>query len=42
MPMPSIPAPAYASRSSANVAPTVLTCEIENLGTPMAGSYARV
>jgi hypothetical protein len=35
MPMPSIPASEYAARSSAKPAPRVLTCEIENRGTPM-------
>src|SRR3954449_8781256 len=35
MPMPSTPAARYASRSSAKLAPRVLTCEIENRGTPM-------
>jgi hypothetical protein len=28
--------------SSAKLVPSVLTCEIENRGTPMARSYARV
>jgi len=42
MPIPSIPAAAYAARSSAKLAPRVLTCEIENRGTPMARSYVRV
>ena len=42
MPIPSTPASAYACRSAANDAPTVLTCEIENLRTPMPRSYARV
>jgi hypothetical protein len=42
MPMPSTPASAYARRSSAKLAPRVLTWEIENRGTPMARSYVRV
>jgi hypothetical protein len=42
MPIPSIPASRYARRSSAKLAPSVLTWEIENRGTPIAGSYACV
>jgi hypothetical protein len=40
--MPSTPASAYARTSSAKLAPSVLTCEIEKRGTPMARSYAGV
>ena len=42
MPIASTPAARYASRSSAKLAPRVLTCEIENRGTPMARSYVCV
>jgi hypothetical protein len=42
MPIASTPAARYASRSSAKPAPRVLTCEIENRGTPIGRSYAEV
>jgi hypothetical protein len=42
MPIASTPASLYVLRSSAKLAPSVLTCEIENRGTPMQRSYAGV